>query len=96
MQRVSSTDNVIEAVLATQKATMVCNGLARSSIAGEELAWIKLTANLKFYSLLGMNEVTMDLLKPGEDAPRYTIHILDQPPARGNGKYAAFIVPQGR
>lgn len=44
-----------------------------------------------------MNEVPIDLYEPSNnDVPRYTIHILDQKPCRENGKYAAFIVPQGR
>ncbi|XP_055859084.1 eEF1A lysine and N-terminal methyltransferase homolog [Episyrphus balteatus] len=47
-------------------------------------------------NIVGLNEVTMDLYKPGESNPRYTLYISDQPPARNNGKYAAFIVPQGR
>ncbi|XP_030380556.1 eEF1A lysine and N-terminal methyltransferase homolog [Scaptodrosophila lebanonensis] len=47
-------------------------------------------------NIAGHNEVTMDLHRPSEETPRYTLHILDQPPARGLGKYAAFIVPQGR
>uniref|UniRef100_A0A1I8NT36 eEF1A lysine and N-terminal methyltransferase homolog n=1 Tax=Stomoxys calcitrans TaxID=35570 RepID=A0A1I8NT36_STOCA len=46
--------------------------------------------------VVGHNDVSMDLCKPGDDKPRYTVHIVDQPPARGLGKYAAFIVPQGR
>lgn len=47
-------------------------------------------------SIVGLNEVKLDLFKPGETTPRYTIVVIDQPPARTNGKYAAFIVPQGR
>ncbi|CAD7078893.1 unnamed protein product [Hermetia illucens] len=47
-------------------------------------------------SISGLDEVRIDLFQPGTKNPRYTVHILDQPPARGNGKYAAFIVPQGR
>lgn len=44
-----------------------------------------------------MNEVSIDLYEPSNNkVPRYTIHILDQKPHRDNGKYAAFIVPQGR
>lgn len=44
-----------------------------------------------------MNEVPIDLYEPTNDkVPRYTIHILDQRPHRDHGKYAAFIVPQGR
>lgn len=77
MVRHSSTDDVAQAVKVAQNAAMICNGLARSSIAG-------------------LSEVTLDLYKPGESAPRYTINIIDQPPVRSNGKYAAFIVPQGR
>ncbi|KAH8279631.1 hypothetical protein KR018_011141 [Drosophila ironensis] len=77
MQRFTASSDLANAVSSVQKAALVCNGLARSSIAGH-------------------NEVTMDLHRPGEETPRYTIHILDQPAARGLGKYAAFIVPQGR
>lgn len=78
MIRLSSTDDVSDAVLSIQKAALVCSGLSRSNIAD-------------------MNEVPIDLYEPTNDkVPRYTIHILDQKPHRDNGKYAAFIVPQGR
>lgn len=43
-----------------------------------------------------MNEVSIDLYEPSNNKIRYTIHILDQKPNRENGRYAAFIVPQGR
>lgn len=44
-----------------------------------------------------MNEVSIDLHDPSNNAvPKYTVHILDQRPNRDNGRYAAFIVPQGR
>ncbi|XP_041780407.1 eEF1A lysine and N-terminal methyltransferase homolog [Anopheles merus] len=78
IERVQRPEEIIAAVAATQKAAMVCNGLARGSIAG-------------------MAEVSLDLFSPSDkERPRYTIHVLDQAPKRGNGKYAAFIVPQGR
>ncbi|XP_068150384.1 LOW QUALITY PROTEIN: eEF1A lysine and N-terminal methyltransferase homolog [Drosophila tropicalis] len=77
MQRFSIAKDLANAVASVQKAALVCNGLARSNLAGH-------------------NEVTMDLHRPGHETPRYTVYILDQPPSRGLGKYAAFIVPQGR
>ncbi|KAH8400549.1 hypothetical protein KR222_006179 [Zaprionus bogoriensis] len=77
MQRLASPAELVNAVKSVQKAALVCNGLARSSIAGH-------------------NEVTLDLCRGADTQPRYTVHITDQPPARGLGKYAAFIVPQGR
>lgn len=43
-----------------------------------------------------MNEVSIDLYQPSNNKIRYTIHILDQKTSRENGRYAAFIVPQGR
>ncbi|XP_063702286.1 eEF1A lysine and N-terminal methyltransferase homolog [Culicoides brevitarsis] len=43
------------------------------------------------------NEIKLELhTADDKDKPRYTIHVLDQKPKRGNGKFAAFIVPQGR
>ncbi|CAD7000074.1 unnamed protein product [Ceratitis capitata] len=77
MQRVQNAEELTNAVTAVQKAALICNGLARTSIAGHK-------------------EVVMDLCQPGDSKPRYTVYILDQPPARGLGKFAAFIVPQGR
>ncbi|XP_034668300.1 eEF1A lysine and N-terminal methyltransferase homolog [Drosophila subobscura] len=77
MQRFTESSELSNAVSSVQKAALVCNGLARSSIAGHD-------------------EVTLDLYRPSENTPRYSIYILDQPAARGLGKYAAFIVPQGR
>lgn len=47
-------------------------------------------------SIADMNEVSMDLFRPDEQIPRFTVHILDQRPKRGNGRFAIFIVPQGR
>ncbi|KAI9586170.1 eEF1A lysine and N-terminal methyltransferase homolog [Glossina fuscipes] len=77
IQRLNTVEELMNAVVSIQKAALVCNGLARNSIAGH-------------------NEITMDLCKLGENLPRFTLHILDQPPARGLGRYAAFIIPQGR
>ncbi|ETN61319.1 CGI-01 protein [Anopheles darlingi] len=78
MERVQQAEELVAAIASAQKAAMVCNGLARGSIAG-------------------MAEVSIDLFHPNEkNVPRYTIHVLDQAPKRGSGKYAAFIVPQGR
>lgn len=48
-------------------------------------------------NIADMNEVSIDLYHPSNtEKPRYTVHVLDQAPNRGNGRYAAFIVPQGR
>lgn len=77
MQRLACPAELTNAVKSVQKAALVCNGLARSSIAGH-------------------NEVTLDLYRGSDAQPRYTVHIIDQPPARGLSAYAAFIVPQGR
>jgi hypothetical protein len=72
--RTSETD-LVESVNAVQKASMVCNGLARGSIN---------------------EEVSLELYQQENPVPRYTVYILEQSPKKGNGKFAAFIVPQGR
>lgn len=76
MRRYSSAEELTLAVLAIQKAAMICSGLNKNSITGEE--------------------VSLDLYKPDEITPRFTIFILDQTFDRKCGPYAAFIVPQGR
>lgn len=47
-------------------------------------------------NVMDIGEVSLDLYRPGDKHPRYTIYVLDQPSARENEVYAAFIVPQGR
>lgn len=42
------------------------------------------------------NEVSLDLMQPGEDTPRYTLYVVDQKKTQAINKYAVFIVPQGR
>ncbi|CAH2105057.1 unnamed protein product [Euphydryas editha] len=44
----------------------------------------------------GDDEVTLDLMQPGEEIPRYTLYIVDQKRSQAINKYAFFIVPQGR
>lgn len=47
-------------------------------------------------SIADQNEISFDLYKPDFPSPRYTIYIIDLPPDKEFGVYAAFIVPQGR
>lgn len=49
-----------------------------------------------FFLATDMDEISLDLCRPNEDIPRFTVYILDQKTVRGNGKFAIFIVPQGR
>lgn len=46
----------------------------------------------------GQDNLNIQLHRPGEDSPRYTIHIADKPPSsKPNAyKFAAFVIPQGR
>uniref|UniRef100_A0A1B0CKW4 Putative spermine/spermidine synthase n=1 Tax=Lutzomyia longipalpis TaxID=7200 RepID=A0A1B0CKW4_LUTLO len=47
-------------------------------------------------SIAGHSEVSLDLYSPTDGTPRYTIYVLDQKGSFGHGRYASFIVPQGR
>ncbi|XP_047510251.1 eEF1A lysine and N-terminal methyltransferase homolog [Pieris napi] len=42
------------------------------------------------------DEVSLDLMMPGEDTPRYTLYVVDKKKSQAVNKYAVFIVPQGR
>nr|XP_026490448.1 methyltransferase-like protein 13 [Vanessa tameamea] len=55
-----------------------------------------ITNGLSKTTLDGDDEVTLDLMQPGEDVPRYTLYIVDQKRSQAINKYAVFIVPQGR
>ncbi|XP_073967697.1 eEF1A lysine and N-terminal methyltransferase homolog [Choristoneura fumiferana] len=54
------------------------------------------TNGLTKTSLEGEDEVSLDLMQPGEESPRYTLYIVDQKQSQAINKYAVFIVPQGR
>ncbi|XP_054285065.1 eEF1A lysine and N-terminal methyltransferase homolog [Macrosteles quadrilineatus] len=49
-------------------------------------------------SVANAGEVTIELSRPGDKYPRYTVTVADSPKAKdpGSMKFAAFIVPQGR
>ncbi|XP_013147174.1 PREDICTED: methyltransferase-like protein 13 [Papilio polytes] len=42
------------------------------------------------------DEVSLDLMQPGEETPRYTLYVVDQKRSQAANKYAVFVVPQGR
>ncbi|XP_012273938.1 methyltransferase-like protein 13 isoform X2 [Orussus abietinus] len=43
-----------------------------------------------------LGEIALDLYRPTEKVPRYTLYILDKVRPKGSKTYAAFIVPRGR
>lgn len=47
-------------------------------------------------SIANVGEISLDLYRPGDKHPRYTVYVLDQPRTREAKTYAAFIVPQGK
>ncbi|XP_011143427.1 methyltransferase-like protein 13 isoform X2 [Harpegnathos saltator] len=47
-------------------------------------------------SVADVGEISLDLHRPGDKYPRYTVYVLDQPRARGAKTYGAFLVPQGK
>lgn len=74
-ERLSTTDDMVSAILSAQQSALVCNSLYKRSVAD-------------------VGEVSLDLHRPGDKHPRYTVYVLDQP--RRAKTYAAFIVPQGK
>lgn len=58
---------------------------------------VMIVGRLKQGTVAGHGEISLDLHRPEEATPRYTIHVLDQPFAKESSRrFAAFIVPQGR
>ncbi|XP_029170441.1 eEF1A lysine and N-terminal methyltransferase homolog [Nylanderia fulva] len=76
-ERLSSTDDMVSAILSAQQSALVCNSLYKRSVAD-------------------VGEISLDLHRPGDKHPRYTVYVLDQPRTHGTKTYAAFIVPQGK
>ncbi|KAL6440840.1 hypothetical protein ACFW04_003339 [Cataglyphis niger] len=76
-ERLSSTDDMVSAILSAQQSALVCSSLYKRSVAD-------------------VGEISLDLHRPGDKHPRYTVYVLDQPRIRGAKTYAAFIVPQGK
>lgn len=88
---------VLEVCMAGDKMIRMTNG---TEIVNEILSAQKaaLVCNgLHRGNIADMNEVSIDLYQPtSTETPRFTVHILDQKSSKENGRYAAFIVPQGR
>ncbi|KAL4720207.1 hypothetical protein ACJJTC_005086, partial [Scirpophaga incertulas] len=88
---------ILEVCLAGEK-------MIRLSTPSELAGYVKSTQDAAFVtnglaktSLHEDNEVSLDLMQPGEDSPRYTLYIVDQKRNHQTlNKYAVFIVPQGR
>ncbi|XP_076661380.1 eEF1A lysine and N-terminal methyltransferase homolog isoform X1 [Halictus rubicundus] len=76
-KRLSTSNDMISAVLSTQKSALICNNLQKRSVAD-------------------IGEISLDLHRPDDEHPRYTIYVLDKPKMHGINTYAAFIVPQGK
>ncbi|KAJ2944486.1 hypothetical protein O0L34_g3831 [Tuta absoluta] len=77
MLRLETPEELRECVKSVQDTAFVTNGLAKTSLEGED-------------------EVSLDLMQPGNNNPRYTLYVVDQKKAQAANKYAVFIVPQGR
>lgn len=89
--------NVLEVCMGGDKMIRLSemNDVVESVLSAQQAALV--CNGLQRASIAEMNEVSIDLFHPSNnEKPRYTVHILDQSPCRGNGRYAAFIVPQGR
>ncbi|XP_076625513.1 eEF1A lysine and N-terminal methyltransferase homolog [Colletes latitarsis] len=52
--------------------------------------------SLQKRSVADIGEISLDLHRPDDKHPRYTIYVLDRPKIHGTKTYAAFIVPQGK
>ena len=47
-------------------------------------------------SIAAEGEVSLDLYRPKDEIPRYTVYILDKILSKERTSFAIFIVPQGR
>lgn len=52
--------------------------------------------SLQKRSVADIGEISLDLHRPDDNQPRYTVYVLDRPKIQGTKTYAAFIVPQGK
>ncbi|XP_015429310.1 PREDICTED: methyltransferase-like protein 13 [Dufourea novaeangliae] len=77
LKRLSTSNDMISAVLSTQQSALICNNLQKRSVAD-------------------IGEISLDLHRPDDNHPRYTVYVLDKPKMQGRKTYAAFIVPQGK
>ncbi|XP_058793465.1 eEF1A lysine and N-terminal methyltransferase homolog isoform X2 [Phymastichus coffea] len=87
---------IVEIVLTDGPLVRLSNPeeLINSIISIQESA--SLCNNLYKSCVANEGEVSLDLYKPGDKEPRYTVYILDQLLTKERKTYACFIVPQGR
>ncbi|XP_044267613.1 eEF1A lysine and N-terminal methyltransferase homolog [Tribolium madens] len=67
--------------------------IARQIASVQQAAFV--CSGLKRSSIEG-GEVSLDLCRPGDPRPRFTVHVVETTSSARNSQYAAFIVPQGR
>ncbi|CAD0196413.1 unnamed protein product [Chrysodeixis includens] len=81
---------------------MAGDKMMRVQTADEVKSYVKSAQDTAFVTnglaktSLDENEVSLDLMQPGDDNPRYTLYVVDQKRSQAINKYAVFIVPQGR
>ncbi|EZA55154.1 Methyltransferase-like protein, partial [Ooceraea biroi] len=51
---------------------------------------------LRKSNIANIGEITLDLHRPGDKHPRYTVYIIDCPSTSCGTTFAAYIVPQGK
>ncbi|XP_026745103.1 methyltransferase-like protein 13 [Trichoplusia ni] len=81
---------------------MAGDKMIRLQTADEVKSYVKSAQDTAFVTnglaktSLDEDEVSLDLMQPGDDNPRYTLYVVDQKRSQAINKYAVFIVPQGR
>ncbi|KAJ9601480.1 hypothetical protein L9F63_000363 [Diploptera punctata] len=96
-KKLPNVEPVFEVCLAGEHIQRVASSLEVLSSVKSLQQSSMVCSRLNRGSVAGHGEVFLDLYRPGERIPRYSIHVLDQPYAKESGRrFAAFIVPQGR
>ncbi|XP_053994379.1 eEF1A lysine and N-terminal methyltransferase homolog [Hylaeus volcanicus] len=88
--------SVLEVVLVDgpPKRLSTANEVISAILSAQQSALI--CNSLQKRSVADVGEISLDLHRPDDKYPRYTVYVLDRPKIYGTKTYAAFIVPQGK
>ncbi|CAH1395829.1 unnamed protein product [Nezara viridula] len=96
-KKIPTSQPVFELCLATDAPATRVSGIDKIKESVLESQMVAIVCSGLQRSNSGGREIELEIGKPEDDTPRYTIRIVEKPCPKASGMtYAAFIVPQGR
>nr|BAN21077.1 conserved hypothetical protein [Riptortus pedestris] len=96
-KKMPSSTSICEMCLTQDSPATRVEGIEKIKELVLEAQMVAIVCNGLQRSTSGGKEIELEIHRPDETSPRYTLRVVEMPNAKASGmSYAAFIVPQGR